>query len=163
MGLLRNILQYCCINNQTHTYRQYKWFLDKVHLTCVTSMVLLYSMNTRHKITTTMLNSEPYCTLCFSYSMCTHPVVFLEPLCTVVTALVPPLWSVLRIKVKEPLSKGKLGFKKKGKGTEAELRITPGIKAGSKGKFIKYNRRWMRDSWSLCRWEQSHWFSEGLF
>lgn len=38
----------------------------------------------------------------------TYPCVFLELLSSVRAALIPPLWSILRIKVKEPFSEGKL-------------------------------------------------------
>lgn len=43
---------------------------------------------------------------------CTHPGVFLKPLSEACAALTPPLRSVLRIEVKQPLSEGKLESKK---------------------------------------------------
>lgn len=51
----------------------------------------------------------------------TYPVVFLELLSFVRAALIPPLRSILRIKVKEPLSEGKLG--RKTEGAEVEVRM----------------------------------------
>lgn len=91
----------------------------------------------------------------------TYPVVFLELLSSVRAALIPPLWSILRIKVKEPLSEGKLG--RKTEGAEVEVRM--------RGK--KSQRRKMLDGWwrkpagHLSRWEQSRWFhrlfTEDLF
>lgn len=53
-------------------------------------------------------------TLCYPDSVHTYPFVFLELLSSVSDVLIPPLWSVLRIKVKEPLSEGKLGRKTEG-------------------------------------------------
>lgn len=54
-------------------------------------------------------------TVCFLMHPCmkAYPPIFLEPLSTASAAFAPPLWSVLRIEVKEPLSEGKLGNKRR--------------------------------------------------
>lgn len=66
-----------------------------------------------HAVSGTCIQETHCAPLTVHLCMHTYPVVFLEPLSVAGTAFAPPLCSVLRIKVKESLSKGKLGKKNK--------------------------------------------------
>lgn len=102
--------------------------------------------------------------------MYTYPVVFLEPLFGAGTAFGPPLWSVLRIKVKEPLSKGKLDKNEKkqkmDQGQRQRWAWRQAQRQQSKvcelmaSKKKKHNRWWLEEksSRSFSRREQWHWF-----
>lgn len=97
-------------------------------------------------------------THCYPDSVHAYPFVFLELLSSVSAALIPSLWSILRIKVKEPLSKGKLGWKTEGGGWEAEEK---GRMRGKKSQWQRHEIQagwWRRTEDHLSRWEQSRWF-----
>lgn len=84
----------------------------------------------------------------------TYPFVILELLSAVSAALIPPLWSVLRIKVKEPLSEGKLGRKTEGGGSGAEVMMWMRGKKSQRQMHKSqagFSKRMAGDS---ARWEQ---------
>ena len=91
--------------------------------------------------------------------MYAYPAVLLELLSAAGASFATPLWSVLRIEVKEPLSKGKLmeGERKMDQEQEAEMRTNRRSNQKVCEWQIQKKKSTINHRWR-SRWEQGRWF-----